>query len=111
MKGMDKNTGKALEDKEHLRQSITDILTTPLGSRVMRRDYGSRLFELVDHPTSPALLVDIYAATAEAIKKWEPRLLVESVQADTIESGKISLTLTGRYRPSGEPVTLEGIVV
>jgi hypothetical protein len=111
MKGMDRKTGKSLEDKDHLRQSIEDILTTPLGSRVMRRDYGSRLFELVDRPTSPALLVDIYAATAEAIKKWEPRVRIDSVQADEIASGKISLTLTGTYLPDGQDIKIEGIVV
>lgn len=111
MKGMDRTTGKSLEDKEHLRQSIEDILTTPLGSRVMRRDYGSRLFELVDHPTSPALLVDIYAATAEAIKKWEPRVRIESVEADEITNGRITLTLTGTYLPDGQEIKIEGIVV
>jgi hypothetical protein len=48
MKERDKETRKALEGIDHLKQSIIDILTTPIGSRVMRRDYGSRLFELVD---------------------------------------------------------------
>ena len=31
-----------------LAQSIADIITTPLGSRTMRRDYGCLLFELLD---------------------------------------------------------------
>ncbi len=39
MKGMSAETGKALEGLEHLKQSITDILTTPIGSRIMRREY------------------------------------------------------------------------
>ncbi len=50
MRGMDAKTGKALEAIDHLKQSIIDILTTPVSSRIMRRDYGSRLFELVDKP-------------------------------------------------------------
>ncbi len=40
MKGMDAKTGKVLEGLEHLKQSIIDILTTPVSSRIMRRDYG-----------------------------------------------------------------------
>ncbi len=40
MRGMNANTGKELEGIEHLKQSIIDILTTPIGSRVMRRDYA-----------------------------------------------------------------------
>lgn len=48
MIGMNAKTGKALGGVEHLKQSIRDIVTTPLGSRVMRRDYGCGLYELVD---------------------------------------------------------------
>jgi phage baseplate assembly protein W len=33
-----------------LRQSIADILSTPVGSRVMRRAHGSRLHELAHLP-------------------------------------------------------------
>nr|VFK47168.1 MAG: hypothetical protein BECKTC1821D_GA0114238_104214 [Candidatus Kentron sp. TC] len=40
MAGMSAFTGKHFSDIAHLRQSITDILTTPIGSRVMRREYG-----------------------------------------------------------------------
>ena len=50
MRGMSATSGKELEGLDHLKQSIIDILTTPIGSRVMRRNYGSRLFELVDKP-------------------------------------------------------------
>jgi hypothetical protein len=111
MNGTSAATGKSLTGVDHLHQSIRDILTTPLGSRVMRRDYGSRLFELVDRPVDKVLLVEVYAATAEALAKWEPRLKLDSVQAAPLASGKISLTLTGRYRPTGQPVTLEGIIL
>lgn len=50
MRGMDAKTGKVLEGIDHLKQSIIDILTTPVNSRIMRRSYGSRLLELVDKP-------------------------------------------------------------
>lgn len=111
MIGMSGADGKPLSGIDHLRQSIRDILTTPIGSRVMRRDYGSRLFQLVDRPTTPALMVELYVATAEALDRWEPRIKVDSVQSCAVESGRVSLTLTGRYRPTGQPVTLEGIVL
>ncbi|GDD08501.1 phage baseplate assembly protein [Escherichia coli] len=35
MLGMDRNTGKPLSGVDHICQSIVDILTTPLGTRVM----------------------------------------------------------------------------
>ena len=67
-------TGRAIDGEAHLRQSIADILTTPIGTRVMRRDYGSLLPELIDQPFNGATRVRGYGATATAISRWEPRL-------------------------------------
>lgn len=46
MPGMHTATGRALFGLAHIRQSITGILTTPIGSRLMRRRYGSEVTEL-----------------------------------------------------------------
>lgn len=35
MNGMNLHTGRAIGGQAHLQQSVTDILTTPIGSRVM----------------------------------------------------------------------------
>jgi phage baseplate assembly protein W len=88
--GMCRNTGRLLGELAHLKQSIVDILTTPIGSRVMFRDYGSRLFELVDQPTNDRLKVQIYSATAEALGKWEPRFRCKKVSVESAEPGKLN---------------------
>ncbi len=113
MRGTDAATGKALEGLAHLRQSIRDILSTPIGSRVMRREYGSRLFNLVDNPLNAETLVEMYAATAEALQRWEPRLRVLRVQTRTAEtsSGSIEIDLEAIYLPTGQPVFLDGIAL
>lgn len=111
MDGTDANTGKSLGGIAHLRQSIRDILTTPIGSRVMRREYGSRLFELVDAPMNRDTITDIYAATAEAIMRWEPRFEVTQVQIADAEPGRVELDLIGNYLPDGQPITIDGIVI
>lgn len=112
MTGINNTTGKVLSGIDHLKQSIRDILMTPIGTRVMRRDYGSRIFELIDAPMNSQTIIDIVAATADALDKWEPRLLLERVVlADGSSSGRIELTLTGKYRPNGAPITLDGIVL
>jgi hypothetical protein len=73
----------------------------------MRRDYGSRLFDLVDSPINNATIVDMYAATAEAIDKWEPRLRLDRVEIETATSqGQLSLILHGEYLPEGKSVSL-----
>lgn len=111
MKGIDAQTGRPLSGIDHLRQSIRDILTTPIGSRVMRRDYGSRLYELVDAPMNSATLVDLYAATAEALAQWEPRFRLTRTRADSASSGHIVLSLEGEYLPTGQMINLDGIQV
>ena len=111
MTGTDSNTGKHISGLEHLRQSIRDILATPIGTRVMRRDYGSRLFDLVDRPFNQATKLEFFAATAEALKKYEPRFKLTRTLIESVEAGKVSLALEGRYLPEGKEVTLEGILI
>mgnify|MGYP001220175145 CR=1 FL=1 len=111
MRGMDAATGRAIDGLAHLRQSVADILTTPIGTRVHRREYGSELPRLVDRPVNEALLVDLYAATAAALDRWEPRIRVRRVRVESAAPGRVELTVEGRYTVDGREVRLEGIVV
>lgn len=111
MEGISATTGKRLSGIAHLRQSIRDILTTPIGSRVMRREYGSRLFRLVDAPLNRSTLLDLYAATVEALDLWEPRIKVLKVSAVSTAAGSIELDLIAEYLPDGQVITLDGIVI
>ena len=110
--GMDNATGSAISGIAHLRQSIADILGTPLGSRVMRRDYGSRLFDLTDAPMNRGGVMDVIIATAEALRKWEPRLALTRVRVDRPGGdGKLSIGVAGVYTPDGKAISLDGIVI
>lgn len=111
MLGTNKSTGKPLDGLDHLRQSIHDILTTPIGSRVMRRDYGSNLFKLIDAPMNRGTILQLFAATAQAIAKWEPRFAVEKVSIVEATPGAVTIDVTGLYKPDGKTITLDGIVV
>ena len=97
MAGMNLLTGERLAGLAHLRQSIADILSTPIGTRVMRRDYGSLLFELIDQPDNGSTQVRLYAATAEALLKWEPRIKLTQVKLyRTDQPGKVIIDLKGQ---------------
>ena|SRR5438067_13814721 len=111
MDGTSATTGKLLGGIDHLRQSIVDILTTPKGTRVMRRDYGSDLPRLVDAPINRKTVMDIIAATAGAIKQWEPRFDVQTVKVVAASPGKLEIDITGQYLPEGKAVTLSGIEI
>ncbi len=111
MRGMNASTGKELEGLNHLKQSIVDILTTPIGSRVMRRDYGSRLLELVDKPINRDLTLEIYAAVAEALQKLEQRFKLEKVKITEVKEGEVNISLDGIYLPNGKNIHFDGIMV
>lgn len=100
--GVNAETGKELTDWEHVKQSIRIILTTPIGSRVMRRDFGSNLPDLVDRKLTPRGVLAVYSATALALVKWEPRfLLTKASVIKTSEQGHLELALFGTYYPRG----------
>lgn len=89
MRGMNAKTGRSLGGLGHLYQSIGRILSTPLVSCIKRRTFGSDLPDLVDAPNNGTVRVQLYAATATALMRWEPRLTLTRVQlsSDTNELG------------------------
>lgn len=105
---MHRATGRRIDSADHLRQSVTDIITTPIGSRVMRRTYGSLVPALLDQPHNAALASRVSAAAVSALMRWEPRIAVRLVKLtpdpDHHSRGHLSITadvreLTGRTRP------------
>lgn len=96
MNGMDRSTGKPLTGVEHLRQSIGDILGTPIGTRLCRRDYGSLLPELLDQPMNSLTQIQLYAATALALARHEPRIRITRVALSAVgTAGVVQLTIAG----------------
>jgi phage baseplate assembly protein W len=108
---MNVNTGKTISEIAHIKQSIANILTTPIGSRIMRRDYGSRLFEKIDNPINGELVAEIYSDVVEALFTWEPRFEVEQVIVQSIEKGKITIDLEGSFLKDGKKIVLENIEI
>lgn len=109
MIGIDKKTGKALSGLAHLKQSCEDILTTPKGTRIMRREYGSNLPRLVDAPLNRETILEMIAESADALSRWEPRLNVTQIRPTDISEGRIIFQIVGEYLPEGKSITLDGI--
>lgn len=104
--GMSRSTGKAITGAEHIAQSVGDILRTPIGSRVMRRDYGSLLSEMIDQPQNDALDLQIKVAIFMALLKWEPRVELLSVTTERNADGRMIVNLTGQYAGGGDSLSL-----
>jgi len=77
----------------------------------MRRDYGSRVFARTDAPITGELVAEIYADVVEAIFNYEPRFEVSGVSVDSIDDGHITLTLEGKYLPTGETIKFDNLTI
>ena len=103
--GMNRDTGKAITDIEHIRQSMRDILITPEGSRIARRDYGSLLSVLMDQPQNGVTRLQVMAAVYTALSRWEPRVRLSTVNLTSDFNGSMVVELTGQ-RADGSPVAM-----
>ncbi len=82
--GMNRETGRWVRGWEHTSQSIGDIVSTPLLTRVMRRPYGASEDALVDKP----------------VNRWEPRARLRRVVVASADvTGKLGLRMTAVYMP------------
>lgn len=111
MIGVDSKTGKHLSGNAHLRQSIIDILTTPIGSRVLRRDYGSSLYDLIDNPQDISTKLKIISATAGALSKWEPRIIIKKVSVTFVEMGAFELSIMAQNKEFQTIINIDGVKI
>ena len=76
-----------------IEESIKDILLTPLGSRVMLPDYGSRIFELIDRKVDDEFRADLACYVIEAIEKWETRVKIDEVKLISLKDHKLNFKI------------------
>ncbi|MCW2248294.1 phage baseplate assembly protein W [Azospirillum fermentarium] len=111
MQGMNAVTGGRADGVRHLLQSIRAIITTPIGTRIHRRDFGSRVPFLIDAPINAATIIEIYAGVAEALDRWEPRFALSRIILESAAPGRVEMTIEGIYRPENRDIRMEGIIV
>ena len=98
---MSRLDGSELSEQEHILQSLEDITTTPIGTRIMRRDYGTQLADLIDQPISEALYLKIYSTLYVAYLRWEDRIDISQIQVAEIQNGQLVLDITGFLKTNG----------
>lgn len=107
MAGMDRQTGLPIDGVRRRHQSITDVLTTPIGTRVLRRRYGCFLFDLVDSPGTPAGRMKVIAAVAHALAMWLPEIRMVSASITLSAAGKAVISVTYEEKATGEQISTE----
>lgn len=103
---MSRESGSNMTKIMHIKQSIEDICSTPLGSRVMRRNYGTKLANFIDQPTSEALFLKCCSTIYSGILMWEPRIHVTKISIGSISSGQMSIDIEAEMVESGQSLNL-----
>jgi uncharacterized protein len=88
-----------IDERDELDQSIRIILSTPLGQRVMRPNFGSRLNDLVFAPNNSQTMAQARRYVEEALGMWEPRILVTQVKVSQAETPPHSSQTMGQVTP------------
>lgn len=107
MQGMDEKTGKYLNGVEYLKQSIKTIITTRIRARVMRRNFGSNVFNRIDNPINGETIAEIYSDIVEALFNFEPNFSLNKLAVNSIDEEKLVLDLEGEMLENGQIIKLE----
>ncbi len=100
--GIDRTTGKLLAGFDHVKQSIRIIVKTRLRTRVMLRQFGSELPDLIDYPAHERWVMKLYVSVAVGIAQWEPRFELTQLNLVNVNrSGQVELQILGVYHPQG----------
>lgn len=93
------------ENRALISNSIIAILMTKMGQRLWQPDFGSNLHKLIfeQNDTASARLVEL--AVTSAIRRWEPRVRIQSTQV-TIDENTLSVNLRLEIIRIGDSFTL-----
>ncbi|MCU1655591.1 MAG: hypothetical protein JWO57_247 [Pseudonocardiales bacterium] len=92
---------EAAEDSE---RSMRIVLMTAPGERVMRPQFGCRIWDLLFEPVTPNLLGLIAEAVREAMAQWEPRVEVDDVSPlpDSDDGALVRVQISYRIRATND---------
>lgn len=70
------NKGTVVYNADVIKQSIYNILTTPIGTRYREPLYGSFLPFLLQQQLTPDLVYSAKGYSIQALQRWEPRIVL-----------------------------------
>jgi phage baseplate assembly protein W len=93
---IDRKTGEYVQGWARIKQSIETILTTRIGTRLMRLWWGSSFINMQDKPGNEEVMMAGMMAAISAINTYEPEFKVTRVSIDAFDlTGDITITIEG----------------
>jgi uncharacterized protein len=86
------------EGELNVRESIRVILLTNLRERVRLADFGGGLNTFLFEPNNVATQRAIEERMLQALKRWEPRIVVESARVETDPGDREAAVATIQYK-------------
>jgi phage baseplate assembly protein W len=86
------------EGADDLDRSMAVVLATAPGERVMRPQFGCRIWDLLFEPVTANLLGLMAQAVRDALAQWEPRVNVEEVTPVPDDKDHALIVINVRYR-------------
>jgi len=96
--GMCETTGTLISGVAHVRQSLSRIVLTRLGTRTQRRNFGTNILPLVSAPGNDATRVKTIAIIAKAILTWEPRVKLSHILFNVDFDGRGVIEINCSYK-------------
>jgi len=82
---------------EDLDRSMRIVLATAPGERVMRPQFGCRIWDMMFEPVTANLLGAMSEAVHDALAQWEPRVTVDDVAVIADEDDPSLVRIVVRY--------------
>ncbi len=79
------NSAKMVTKEEDIEQSLEILLSTSLGERFLRPDYGCELHDYLFEPLNQSMKSYLYDLIKTAVLRHEPRIKLEKMEMHTRE--------------------------
>lgn len=83
-------------------RSLRSIVLTAPGERVMRPNFGCRIWDLVFAPVDENTLGLMAHAVREAVAQWEPRVDLQDVVVTAADQGIVHIDIAYRVRVTND---------
>jgi uncharacterized protein len=95
---------KLTDGADVLERAMRIVLLTAPGERLMRPQFGCRIWDLLFEPITPNLLGLLAEAVRDALAQWEPRVEVEEVvpRPDGNDGGLVHIQVIYRIRATND---------
>ena len=88
---------------DRIQQAIWLVLSTSLGERIMRPDFGAGAQDFVFQSNSSVVRSTLANTVKKALVKWEPRIDVQSIRVDQgTEDSQVLISIDYKIRTTNE---------